>query len=448
MARYKPDSKVSYRLEEEIDIGPWYIVGTPAWFEECFPPEYVQAHLKNRCIVVLDKSDIKRVIRAIEPAKSYTIDTESSGERKLDGLDAVSPTSKILLFQIGVRDQRDARDGTYVVEPQLIEEFRPLLEDEKKPKILQNAVHDFRFLYAKCGIAMQNIFCTMLSEQLLTAGKEGVGVGLADLVRKYPPYHIVSKNVREEFIQHNGLFTPQQLFYAARDVYVLPPVARAQFALLDKRHMLGVSKLECENISATAEMGLTGVLLYVKYLRETLAYHTMKRDREETKIFAAFNAELQRLGLQEFDLLGPIEESFKLSSNKEKKVAFSRLGVEIEKTDTEILAELEHPMAEPMIKWSGHNKIISNYGESLIDKLHFHSGRFHPDFDQLGAGEGSRDGRDKKETIATGRYSSNFQQLPRPEKVFEPLPDAEEAAVRHYFADLLTQLGVTLPTAA
>jgi DNA polymerase I-like protein with 3'-5' exonuclease and polymerase domains len=447
MARYKPDSKVSYRLEEEINIGPWYIVGTPEWFDESFSPEYVQAHLKDRCIVVLDKSDINRVIRAIEPARSYTIDTESSGERKLDGLDALSPTSKIVLFQIGVRDQKQARDGTYVVEPQLVEEFRPILENDK-PKILQNAVHDYRFVYAKCGIAMQNIFCTMLAEQLLTAGKEGVGVGLADLVRKYPPHHLISKNVREEFIQHTGRFTPQQLFYAARDVYVLPPVARAQHGLLDKKHMLDVAQLEFENIPATAEMGLTGVLLYVKYLRESLAYHTMKRDGEERKIFAIFNAELQRLGVQEFDLLGPVEEKFKLASNPEKRAAFRRLGVEIEKTDTEVLAELEHPMAEPMIKWSGHNKIISNYGETLIDKVHFHTGRFHPDFDQLGAGEGSRDGRDKKETIATGRYSSNFQQLPRPEKVFEPIPDAEEAQVRHYFRGLLAELGVTLPTAA
>jgi hypothetical protein len=65
----------------------------------------------------------------------------------------------------------------------------------------------------------------------------------------------------------------------------------------------------------------------------------------------------------------------------------------------------------------------------------------HPHFDQLGAGEGAqRNGKDKKETIATGRFSSDFQQLPRPEKNLEAITGQHLERVRAAFAGILAQL--------
>jgi ribonuclease D len=89
----------------------------------------------------------------------------------MDGLDAVSPSSQLVLAQIGTRDQVDAngkvtREGQVVVmEPKLLPEFIDILQDRSRLKLLQNAVHDFRFLMAKYGIHMSGMYCTMLAEK-------------------------------------------------------------------------------------------------------------------------------------------------------------------------------------------------------------------------------------------------------------------------------------------
>ena len=428
--KYKGDSAVSFRLEENIPV-KYLVVGTPEWLAAAIPPEIPDSSR----IPVRSSSDLQKTKKYLAAAKNLGVDTESSGLRDNDGLDPVSPSSEVVLGQIGTRQ------GTYVIEPKLLPEFADLLQSEASRKILQNAVHDFRFLLAKYNITLVNMYCTMLAEQVLTAGRDGVGVGLANLVRKYPSNRLISKAVRSEFIHFSGRFTEAMIRYAARDVALLFPIFDAQQLLLKEKGLEATAKCEFDIIPATAEMGLVGVYAEERLLWQTVAYNRRKQREAEQTIFAIYNSELKKLGLVQSDLLGERFVTFNLKSPAEKRAALKRIGILVDNAEADTLLRLDHPIGKPLADWSGYTKVLDNYGEPLLARRHWHTGRIHPNFDQLGAGENAqRNGKDKKETIATGRFSSNFQQLPRPEKILDEVTGSDLVLVRKYFAAKLAEI--------
>lgn len=426
----KRDSGISYRLEEPIRV-PFKVVGTPEWIKESIPADFSQRHL----IPVHGVADLRPVREELAKEVVITVDTESWGPREKDGLDPISPSSEIVLAQLGNRRE------TYLIQPKLLYEFRPVLESEQHLKLLQNAVHDFRFILSKYGIHLLRMYCTMLAEQSLTAGYEGLGVGLAELVRRYPPHRIISKNIRNEFIDFKGYFSHEMLYYGARDNYLLYPVYDGQSLLLKKHGLIETARLEFDNIPSTAEMGMVGVILAETYLSQTMAYNLAKRTECEVKIFEMYNKELVDRGLAKQGILGVDFATFNISSNDDKSTVLSQLGFKVEDVDKDTLLRIDHPIARLMFEWSEFNKPVTTYGQALLNRRHWHTRRIHPNFDQLGAGESAqRNGKNTKETIATGRYSSDFQQLPRPEKVFVPLDADELAAAEIEFRVQLAQI--------
>jgi hypothetical protein len=64
----------------------------------------------------------------------------------------------------------------------------------------------------------------------------------------------------------------------------------------------------------------------------------------------------------------------------------------------------------------------------MVDKINQHTGKWHPRFKQLGSGEeeGRKSGGEDKATIATGRFSSDAQQFPKPKELYAPVRRPEE----------------------
>jgi hypothetical protein len=428
--KYTPDSHMSFRLEEALKF-PWRVVGTPEWIKESIPANFPASNL----ITVHGRSEIEIVRKPLLETRVLGVDTESSGPREMDGLDAVSPSSRIVCGQIGTRNE------TFVIEPRLIPEFGDILQDKNRLKLLQNAVHDFRFLMAKYGIHMCGVYCTMLAEQVLTAGMEGVGVGLADLVRKYRPHRIISKAVRNEFIRFDGRFTQQMLYYAARDIPLLFPLYDEQRVLLARDNLNRTAKREFDIIPVMAEMTLTGVYCDATYLRQTIAYYVKMQDKTIARIFEIYNNELDKRGLIPMTLLGPDPVTWNLKSHQETKARLKVINIHVEKTDYDTMIQLDHPIGKPLADLSGYTKVLDNYGESMLERIHYHSGRIHTNVDQLGSGEhAQRGGKDKKATIATGRMSGDLMQLPRPEKIMAVLEKWEQDKVRAAFMDRILEL--------
>lgn len=409
----------SRRLEEHIEV-PYTIVGRREWVERCPDPSLTFADVCE----VRDSSDLLSVRQWLLDHPVHGLDCETRGKDADDGLDPLSPTSEIVLFQYGTPDR------VYVIEPALLPEFKDILESDHWLKIGQNLKFDFKFAFAKYGIHFVRMYDTMLAEQLLTAGLAGVRVSLSELARKYPPFHLISKEQRREFIEGRGLLSREAVEYAVRDVFVLFPIFQAQSKRLKDLKMEVVAKDEFDCIPVTAEMELVGVTLDLKTLAMAAEPFERRADEIQNRVLELYNQELKSKGIRKNVLLPDLPAILDLDSPSQKLEALQNLGFDIKDVQRDTLEELPHEMAKLLAEYSECMKIITTYGERLSERISLHTGRLHPEFHQLGAGDmDARRGRVTKTTIATGRYSGDMQQLPRPsfrlEKVFDPQEEAE-----------------------
>ena len=231
------------------------------------------------------------------------------------------------------------------------------------------------------------------------------------------------------------------LYYAARDVSLMFPVFDQQCLLLEDYKLVKTARREFDIIPVMAEMGLVGVYCDASYLRQTIAYYLRMQEATIAKVFEIYNRDLDKLGLVPQGLLGLERQEWNLKSHQETRERLKIIGIHVEKTDYDTMIQLDHPIGKPLADLSGYTKVLDNYGETMLERIHFHTGRIHANIDQLGAGEhAQRGGKDKKATIATGRMSGNLQQLPRPEKIMALLSQWEQDRVRAAFIDRILEI--------
>ena len=111
-----------------------------------------------------------------------------------------------------------------------------ILSDASVTKIFHNAKFDLDFLNAS-GIAVQNVFDTMLAEKVLTRGANQ-SASLAETLYRYFAVDL-EKSHRTKFNKSwNGIWTEELVEYALSDVAHLPALMREQIAWMEK---LGLS---------------------------------------------------------------------------------------------------------------------------------------------------------------------------------------------------------------
>jgi len=426
-AQYSSD--YSFVLEEHIPFD-YQVIGYSDWIEELIPQLYHAKALRVR--PQREEQDLVPALVKLWSKNHLGVDLETGGESAEDGLDPIKKSSRVLLMQVGNRDK------VYVVQPELIPFFKEVLESDKLLHINQNITFDFEWLMAKYRIHIVRMFCTMLAQQLLQAGLDGYSVSLLDLARTYPPCRLISKQVRGDFIAHKGAFTEDQIYYAARDVYLLFPIFDGQTAALRKHKLNDIAQIEFNAIPVTAEMELTGVLLHPDVMALIIDYWGRRQIWLEHRIKEVFNAELKKQGKKAtpsamdevLEMLGSIDfENFDLDSNEQKLEALRRIGLNPENARRATFKEIDHELTRLMVEYSVVRKRTSTYGIPMLNRVHPDDGRLHPSFKQLGIGDSAWANRDRTQTIATGRYSSDFQQLPRPEEIYELITDPAELAL-------------------
>lgn len=435
----KPRSIVSKQLEEHIDV-PFHIIGTPEWINESIAEEAV----KSSCISKIHSSyDMGTSTEWLKKQKILGLDSETGGDNKRDGLDPVASTSRMLIFQLGTPEM------VYLVEPKLVPELKGILEDQSKLFITQNGVHDFKFVLAKYGIHFINYFydthkeacvpClydTMLAEQLITAGLFGVSVGLEELAEKYSPHRLISKEVRKEFIDMRGLLQYRHLYYAARDVYLLFDIRDGQIVEINKHEgMWERMQLEFCAVPGTADAELTGFDLNETIIGSIIEYYKKKATNIRDKCNQIFNDTLQKAGNKRNFLLTDSIETFDLDSASKKLEALLKMGIVLEDVKRETLTAAGHDITNLLGTYTECTKILSTYGQGLLNRRSKTTGRLHPEFNQLGSGDIENRKGDKSTTIATGRWSSDAQQFPRPEHILDPVTSAEADNIKSLFSN-------------
>jgi DNA polymerase I-like protein with 3'-5' exonuclease and polymerase domains len=410
---------VSCQLDEQFPID-FKVVGRRDWIEERFEPDAIFDEQK---IFISEPGDLADIKAWYAKQSILGEDSETTGNTPEDGLDPRSATSRIVLWQQGTEEL------VHLIDPALLPEFKEQLESKDHLHLLQNAVFDFKYAIMKYGIHMERMADTMLNEQLLTSGLTGTKVGLEDIARRYKPFRLISKEIRKQFI-HLGArrFTRKMAYYAARDIALLFPIFREQVVELKRQKMVQAAQDEYDVIPCTAMMELGGVLIDPRILRMALTYWEQHQIDLERQIMTLYDQSLDESGRRRLFLIDGMQEVFKIKSSKDKLRALRDMGFNLSDTKRETIEEnVNHPIAGLLAEYSAVMKITSTYGENLLVQIDPRTGLFYPDFRQLGSGEEEgRGGKESKDTIATGRYSSNFQQMPRKKENFAPVTDPLE----------------------
>lgn len=346
------------------------------------PPRYEYVTRSDRAKQILSELVSKPVI---------SVDTETTS------LDVF--VAKLCLIQIATGDINYVFDVRYDtqfsdIHPNL---FVPLFTNPNILKIFQNGLYDVKIFKLATGADINNIYDTMLSEQLLHLGLN-VRAGLAALVQKYL-FLDMPKEPAKTFADYYQEYRPFQLEYAANDVVVLDLIRQLQSRDLVHEGLMGVAKLEFDFIKPLSCMELQGVEIDVDKWR--IIMEDLKPER--TALFNEVNAILSDVEDQTTLFGAPV---INIDSQKQLLKALKKYGLEdIESTDVGVLSNLQDiPVVEKILEYRAITKIIGTYGENLLGKIHPVTGRLHTSFKQL---------------ISTGRLSSqnpNLQNIPGKQK--------------------------------
>ena len=177
-------------------------------------------------LVARTHEEIGLACERLAPASALGCDTETSSLNPRFG--------KILSVQFS--------DGDFNVLVPLSEGvplggLASVLADASITKIFHNAKFDLDFLGAS-GVAVHNVFDTMLAEKVLTRGANQ-SASLAETLYRYFAVDL-EKSHRTKFNKSwNGIWTDELVDYALSDVAHLPALMREQKAWMEKLGLTG-----------------------------------------------------------------------------------------------------------------------------------------------------------------------------------------------------------------
>ena len=348
---------------------------------------------EHNYIFVNDAKGRKDLISLLEKTKEFAFDTETSS---LDPL-----TCEI----VGMSFSTEKGNGWYVPINEddaswkdVVNEFKPLLEDPSKTIIGQNIKYDIQVMKQKGVQIAGTLFDTMLAHYIIDPdGKHGMD----DLAMSYLSYEPVSI---ETLIGKKGKkqgsmkdLDPEKISdYASEDADITLQLKECFAPEVKERNGSKVfHEIECPLVYVLTDMEMEGI-------------------RVDKDFLSNYSGELQKeLGERQekvFELAG---EEFNLNSPKQLgEVLFDRLKLDPKakktktgqyKTDEATLQKLgkDHEIVESILDFRQLTKLKSTYVDALPQMINPSTGRVHTTFQQAVA--------------ATGRLSSydpNLQNIP------------------------------------
>jgi len=326
------------------------------------------------------------------------VDTETTG---LDFL-----TKKVIMLQIGNKERQ------YVIDTRGIDIsiLSSLFSSKKILKLYHNFKFDGPMLTSSFGFTHENVYDTMIVEQVLHAGKQAFRYSLADLCQRYLGVEL-DKSTRNQFINLRGRpFTFKQILYGADDVRYLIAIRKEQKAEYKGEKFEETIHLENKAVLAFADIQYNGITVDVPRWKE-LAKNTEKElidlEKELDNLILADSVlgVLFKSDYIQADLFKAEEDlrkvNVKWSSNKEVLKVMKKINPEIESCGAPVLFKhkKEHPLIAKFGEYQKARKKVTSYGFAFLDYLR-KDGKVHTRFNQV---------------LSTGRVSSsdpNMQQIP------------------------------------
>ncbi len=335
---------------------------------------------------VTTPEELSKAVSDLENRKEIAVDVEATGTDPY--------LAKLIFVQLGTPEK------AYIIDADLdLKLVKSLLEDKAILKILQNGKFDYGMLKTKKNMQINNFYDTMLAERILTTGKRQA-INLGVIAEKYLDVKLDKDwelyDWKSVAITKN--FDKRHFNYSALDVLVLFPIQKKQFEKLSELKLLKIASLEFALAPIVSEMELRGIGIDEKKWRENIQDMREKRDEIAEKIQNEFRPLFKH---EAIDLFGNHQDVVNLNSPSQLIDAFAKLGVDLPSTGSAVLKRVDHPLAKMLLEYRGYEKLISSFGETLLEKIHPVTGRIHCDFMQIGAD--------------TGRFASsnpNLQQIP------------------------------------
>ena len=434
---------ISEALEEDVPVNYW-IVGSREGGDGWFEADAIAG--AGKVVYVSSSGDLAPLKEELVKVSTHGLDSETGQNiwtrpdatdyEKKFGMEPWMPTSQMLMAQYGTREFQ------MIMEPRILPEFKCFLESKKWMKLLQNSCFDFKFCLGKHGVHLVNLADTMLREQELTAGLNGLKVGIMELARRYPPHRIIRKDVRDQFVTFKigeQRFSKDMCVYGARDIVLLFDIYDGQEPRIQQWKLGPINELENLTVMCTAEMEYGGVPMVGSVLTLAMTYFDERDEYLQREIMSVVGDSLAEKEGHIFGLFGKEAFEFQVSSAPARLQMFrDELGFDINDVQRETMAGIPHAAGALIAEWTAVDKYRCTYGDAMVQRISPFDGRYHPRFSQLGMGDMAK--VEGKDNAATGRYSSNFQQLPQPVYRFSVVKDlGERNMAETIYADAIHQ---------
>jgi DNA polymerase-1 len=312
--------------------------------------------------LVCEESDLAMVLAALDESSRVAIDVETTG---LD-----SRTDRVRLLSLAT-DRGVYVLDCFAVDPRPL--FGPLAE---LPLIGHNLLFDLQFLSAlgfEPGAAVHD---TMLLSQMLDGTRRPKGYhGLAECAERHLGRTL---DKTEQSGDWSGSLTDAQLDYAAGDVIVLGPLYDHLSDQVVQSGQEQAVQIEARALPAIVWLARSGAPFDVEAWEELAG----TADKEAAELAA------------QLDLLAPRPPQslpgmagWNWSSPEQVKEVFRLAGINLNATDDDALAAIDHPLAARLREYRSKSKLASTYGSKWPASA-LHKGRLHAGWKQIGADSG------------------------------------------------------------
>lgn len=381
----------------------------------------------------------EKCLEALEALQKYdkvVLDTETTG---LD-----SWIAKLRLIQLCSASVDDLADPVYVFDAFKID-VEPICRyiERRKTLVIHNANFDLQFLYSVGCDYRNNIFCTYIAERILRAGfKEkriapqtkkpyfaDVSCGLKAVAERRLEIEISKEEQTSDWSAEK--LTDSQLEYAAKDVKILPLIAKQQYEELKEENLLGIYSVESKCIRPVAQMCRRGFNIDIGKLKKLKLKIEEELDNKTNEFVQDLDRrlpddrKLPRREDGELALGKKRTKEFNPSSPAQLIASFEACGIALpvdaktNKTTLNQVALAEFDSDDPTLGLYRERAKIETrleHANKLLDNINPVSLRLHSGYNQVGANSGrfTSSGAPKvAKSKVKSIYGVNIQQVPR-----------------------------------
>ncbi|HSC69547.1 MAG TPA: DNA polymerase I [Cellvibrio sp.] len=367
--------------------------------ERSIEPSAPVAVVEKRYDVITDKNLFSQWLARLQQATQFSFDTETTALEIMD--------AKIVGVNFAIEPGVAAYvpcGHDYMGAPEqlplewVLQELKPILEDEKKIKIGQNLKYD-RSVLLNYGIELRGIdFDTMLESYVWNS--IGSRHNMDDLAQNYLDYKTVTfeelagKGVKQ--LSFNQLKVEDAGHYAAEDADITLRLHQFFWPQLEKIPSLTsvFENIEMPLVPVLSRIERNGALVDAKLLGQQSVELGERLTQLERKAY--------EIAGQEFNLSSP-KQLGAILFEQQKLPVLKKTPTGTPSTAEDVLQELalDYPLPKVLMEYRGLAKLKSTYTDKLPLVINKRTGRIHTSYHQAVA--------------ATGRLSSqdpNLQNIP------------------------------------